>query len=80
MAATLERRLRDKAIELGFDVVAITTASLDARVRQNLADYIARSYHGDMAWLAASFARRADPRSLWPEARSAVVLGMSYAP
>ena len=80
MAASLERRLRDKAIELGFDVVAITTASLDARVRQDLADYVARGYHGDMAWLAASFARRADPRSLWPEARSAVVLGMSYAP
>jgi epoxyqueuosine reductase len=33
-----------------------------------------------MGWLAARAAERAAPRALWPEARSVVVCGLSYAP
>lgn len=33
-----------------------------------------------MGWLASDPDRRADPVRLWPAARSAVVLGLSYAP
>ena len=33
-----------------------------------------------MAWMADTFERRADPRTLWPEARSLVMLAMNYAP
>ena len=33
-----------------------------------------------MAWLAANAERRKDPRVLWPEARSIIMLGLSYAP
>jgi epoxyqueuosine reductase len=43
-------------------------------------DFIAEGRHGDMAWLAANAERRKDPRVLWPETRSIIVLGLSYAP
>ena len=33
-----------------------------------------------MDWLAAAEPRRADPRVLWPEVRSIVMLGMNYGP
>ena len=33
-----------------------------------------------MAWMAETFARRADPKVLWPEARSVVMLAMNYGP
>jgi epoxyqueuosine reductase len=33
-----------------------------------------------MGWMAATAARRGHPLALWPEARSIVMLGMSYAP
>ena len=36
--------------------------------------------HGEMAWMAETFARRAEPRALWPEARSVVMLAMNYGP
>jgi epoxyqueuosine reductase len=36
--------------------------------------------HGDMDWMAETAERRGDPRVLWPEVRSIVMLGMSYAP
>ncbi len=33
-----------------------------------------------MAWMAETFERRADPRALWPQARSVVMLAMNYGP
>ena len=33
-----------------------------------------------MAWMAETFARRADPRALWPGVRSVIVLAMNYGP
>ena len=33
-----------------------------------------------MDWMADTAGRRADPRALWPEARSVVVLAMNYGP
>src|SRR3546814_10474705 len=33
-----------------------------------------------MDWLAAKAERRSDPQTLWPEARSAIVLGQNYGP
>jgi epoxyqueuosine reductase len=33
-----------------------------------------------MGWLAGTAARRGDPRALWPEVRSVVVLGLDYTP
>jgi epoxyqueuosine reductase len=36
--------------------------------------------HGGMGWMEARAEQRADPRALWPEARSVIALGLSYAP
>lgn len=33
-----------------------------------------------MAWMEETEARRADPRTLWPEVRSILMLGMNYGP
>ena len=33
-----------------------------------------------MAWMAETFARRADPKILWPEAQSVVMLALNYGP
>jgi epoxyqueuosine reductase len=33
-----------------------------------------------MEWMAATQARRADPRKLWPEVRSIIIVGMNYGP
>jgi epoxyqueuosine reductase len=41
---------------------------------------LAEGRHGDMDWLAERRDWRADPRQLWTEVRSIVLLGMNYAP
>jgi epoxyqueuosine reductase len=46
---------------------------------QRLAGWLDAGHHGDMTWLTERTAERADPATLWPAARSVVMLGMSYA-
>jgi len=48
--------------------------------KPRLREFLSAGAHGDMAWMAANAERRSDPRALWPEARSIVVLGMNYGP
>ncbi len=76
----IRAEIRDKALASGFDAVGFAPAALSDADRQNLADYLARGYHGDMGWLADKADRRGDPGVLWPDARSVVVVGLSYAP
>ena len=80
--ALLKVLIRDRALGLGFETIGFAPAELGAEARENLGRYVARGYHGDMGWLAepGRLARRGDPKALWPEARSLVVLGLSYAP
>jgi epoxyqueuosine reductase len=79
-AADPKSAIREHALALGFDAVGFAAASLGAKAREHLAAYLARGYHGDMGWLAARADERAEPRALWPEAKTVVVLGMNYGP
>jgi len=72
--------IRDLALAQGFDAVGFAPAAADARAGEGLKAFLAAGHHGDMGWLEARADQRADPQTLWPEAKSAVVLGLSYAP
>jgi epoxyqueuosine reductase len=81
LSGRIEARLRTDAASLGFDVVGIArTNDVPDEISQRLDAYLADGRHGDMDWLATHRERRGHPLRLWPEARSAVMLGMSYAP
>jgi epoxyqueuosine reductase len=47
---------------------------------ERLRQFLAEGGHGDMDWMETTAARRGDPRALWPEVRSVVMLGMNYGP
>jgi len=72
--------IRDRALALGFDAIGFCRAELGTESRQRLAEFLAAGLHGDMGWLEHRSEQRADPHKLWPEARSIVALGLSYAP
>lgn len=82
MAAGKDPRplIRDRALALGFDAIGFCRAELGPEARQRLVDFLAAGQHGEMDWLAQRSEQRAQPRSLWPEARSVIALGLSYAP
>ncbi len=58
----------------------MTTPDAIPEAGARLDDWLAAGRHGDMDWMAESAWRRADPRHLWPEARSIVMLGLNYGP
>jgi epoxyqueuosine reductase len=72
--------IRDKALALGFDAVGFAAAELGPEARHRLLDFLAAGQHGDMSWLASRAEQRAHPRALWPQAKTVVALGLSYAP
>jgi epoxyqueuosine reductase len=73
-------RIRAKALELGFDAVGFARADAAPAVREHLAAFVGQGLHGDMGWMAETAERRAHPRTLWPDARSAVVVAANYGP
>ena len=72
--------LNEEATRLGFEAVAIARPTLADGVKPNFQTWIDRGHHGSMEWMAETFERRADPGVLWPDARSAIMLAMNYAP
>ncbi len=75
---SLTEALKAKAHELGFVACRITGADHDFGAA--LDHWIALGHHGDMGWMADRAHHRRGPKSLWDEAQSVVMLGMSYAP
>jgi epoxyqueuosine reductase len=80
MAADLKKKIVEAAAALGFDAVRFTDAEAPQGAGEALDAFLAAGRHGDMDWLAANKERRKDPRRLWPEARSIILVGLSYAP
>jgi epoxyqueuosine reductase len=76
----LKPALARAASALGFDAMAVVAPALAPRARQGLMEFLAQGFHGDMDWLAARPERRGDPRVLWPDVRSIVMLGVNYGP
>ena len=71
--------IRAEAEALGFDVCGFASVADAWPASARLAQFVAEGLHGTMAWMETTAGRRAHPRAMWPEARSAVVLGMGYA-
>jgi epoxyqueuosine reductase len=76
---TLTKALKAEALRLGFATCGIARAdAYDGRAA--LSEWLDAGHHGTMAWMEARADQRAAPQALWPEARSVIALGMSYAP
>jgi epoxyqueuosine reductase len=72
--------IRRRAAGLGFEVCRFTGLDAPWPATARLQAFLEAGRQGDMDWMATMADRRAHPRSLWPDARSAVVLGLNYGP
>jgi len=77
---SLEEAIRAKAQELGFVACGFTRADAADAAGLELRRWLEAGHHGTMGWMEARAHHRVSPLALWPEARSAIALGMSYAP
>ncbi len=76
----LREDLDRKARALGFTAMGIAPAQAAPESGARLRQWLASGAHGDMLWMEETAERRAAPTALWPEVRSVIALGMSYAP
>jgi epoxyqueuosine reductase len=72
--------IKAKAAELGFDACRFASVAEAWPASARLHEFIALERHGEMGWMAETAERRQHPRGMWPDARSAIVLGLSYGP
>src|SRR5262245_64887606 len=77
----LKRLVQAEALAAGFAAVRVAApAAIGPAQAERLARFLREGWHGDMGWMAATAERRRHPLALWPQARSLVMLGISYAP
>ncbi len=78
--SALKAALGEAARAQGFDVVGIAAPASIPEAKDRFAAFLDEGAHGDMDWLAREPERRGDPRILWPEVRSIIMVGLNYGP
>jgi epoxyqueuosine reductase len=73
----MKERIRQLALELGFDACRFTTASPPSSASA-FQEWLDAGYHGAMEYLARNAPKRKNPALVLPEARTVIVLAASY--
>jgi epoxyqueuosine reductase len=76
----LKTKLIAAARQHGFDTIGVTRPDAAPQAKARLERFLADGAHGDMDWMETTAERRGDPRALWPDVRSIVMLGVNYGP
>jgi epoxyqueuosine reductase len=76
----LVNALKAQAAREGFVAIGIAPGHLAPAAGARLRQWLADGCHGEMLWMESRVDQRASPDVLWPEVKSVIMLGMSYAP
>jgi len=77
---SLEEAIRAEAARLGFVACGFARADATDAAGLEIKRWIEAGHHGTMGWMEERAHHRVSPLALWPDAKSAIALGMSYAP
>ena len=64
----------------GFSVVRVTRPGSIPLAAERLRAHIEKQYHAGMEWMEERVDQRSSPQILWPDVKSIIMLGTSYAP
>jgi len=76
----LVKLLKVRAEKLGFTAFGIASADSRPDLKQKLEYALQNNWHAGMEWMLETKNRRSSPKTLWPDAKSIIVLGINYAP
>lgn len=76
----LEAEIAAEAAKLGFADCGFAPAALGPENAARFQAWLDAGCHGDMLWMEGRSHQRAEPKVLWSDVRSVIMLGMSYAP
>jgi epoxyqueuosine reductase len=78
---SLTKTILDRCNELNFTKpYVVNLETYGQKTADDLREYIDKKYHGTMSWMQETETRRNHPNSLWPDAKSAIVIGLNYGP
>ena len=77
-AHLITENIKTKAIEIGFDKIGIVRAEPLKEEGINLEKWLDKGFHGEMKWLEREPEKRSNPKVLFPEAKSMIVLAKNY--
>jgi epoxyqueuosine reductase len=75
---SITENIKLKAFEIGFHKIGFVRADALLSERSNLDKWLARGFHGEMAWMNREPEKRTDPRILFPPAKSVIVVALNY--
>ena len=76
----LKSKLLSRSKELGFDLTKACSPSEIPSISESFREFLRLNYHGQMTWLSEKIEWREDPKILWPEAKTVIMLAQSYKP
>jgi epoxyqueuosine reductase len=76
----LKEAIRAEAERIGFSACGFARADCAPEAGPDLMRWLGEGRHGSMEWMETRAHQRVAPTALWPDARSVIALGMSYAP
>ncbi|MGV6840145.1 MAG: tRNA epoxyqueuosine(34) reductase QueG [Planktomarina sp.] len=80
MTSELAHRVEAQALAEGFTAARITGPDQIPHVEGRLNTFLQNEMHGQMSWMADRASWRANPKVLWPEVKSILMLAESYTP
>lgn len=80
MSEQLANTIKQLGRAHGFDDVRITAPHIDDATQQALKDWLAKQYHGSMAYMKDQMALRLNPKGLLPEVESIICVRLNYHP
>ncbi len=74
----LKQFIKNLAFQANFSAVYFTKPTINSRVKQGFMEFIAKKYHGEMAWLGENIGIRFAPEELMPNAQTMIIFGYEY--
>lgn len=76
-SVSLKENIKEKALELGFDLCRVAPAC-ETELAAEYKAWLSEGYHGEMTYMARTADGRLDPSLVLPGVRSIVVVAVSY--
>jgi epoxyqueuosine reductase len=76
--AILTEQIKQKALEVGFHKIGIVRAESLEPEGERLKQWLEKNFHAEMQWMEREPEKRADPRLIFPEAKSVIVVALNY--
>lgn len=76
--SSLTQKIKEKAFEIGFHKIGIVRAAPLESEREQLREWLAKDFQGAMKWMEREPEKRTDPKMLFAEAESVIVVALNY--